>query len=78
METDVRAQRQAAGSATHQTRHALERVAVNRIPSVARTHLLRKRCLGPSAEYTHPIDRNTLWPTVPRPGISVDSFRGFP
>jgi hypothetical protein len=37
-----------------------ERVAVNRIQRMARTHLLRKRCLGPPAEYTHPIDRNTL------------------
>ena len=38
----------------------LERVAVNRIQWMARTHLLRKRCLGPPAEYMNPIDRNTL------------------
>jgi len=38
----------------------LERVAVNRIQRMARTHLLRKRCLGPPADYMNPIDRNTL------------------
>jgi hypothetical protein len=43
-----------------QMKHAPERGAVNRIQSVARTHLLRKRCLGSPAEYTHPIDRDML------------------